>query len=143
PPTNAAPKTWPLQFFAQSPTNTLATGQRHTWVLGLSADGQLVPLRVTLVWTDPPGNPGAAIKLVNDLDLVVTNLDTGDVFLGNDIGQSSNFTLSPWDTNAPPNVDSVNNVENVYLISPLGNNYAVTVYAQHFNVNAMTAPTNA
>src|SRR5262249_4554804 len=79
--TNTDQQTWPLRFFDQSPTNTLATGQRHTWDLSLSTNGQLVPLRVTLVWTDPPANPGASIKLVNDLDLIVTNLDTGEVFL--------------------------------------------------------------
>ena len=38
-------------------------------------DAQYLPLRVTLAWTDPPGDPAAAIKLVNNLELVVTNLD--------------------------------------------------------------------
>ena len=43
-------------------------------------------MRITLVWTDPPGNPIASVKLVNDLDLVVTNLDTPNlVYFGNDI----------------------------------------------------------
>jgi len=40
-------------------------------------------------------------------------------------------------------VDSVNNVENVYLIPQLGSNYAVTVFARNVNVNAVTAHTNA
>ena len=39
-----------------------------------------------------------SLKLVNDLDLVVTNLDTGEVFFGNDIAAGSHFNL-PWDTN--------------------------------------------
>ena len=34
---------------------------------------QDLPLRITLAWTDPPGDPAAAIKLVNSLELVVTN----------------------------------------------------------------------
>ena len=72
------------------------------------------PLRITLVWTDPPGNPIASVKLVNDLDLIVTNLDTGEVFFGNDIPAGSDFNVA-WDTNTVPNVDTVNNVENVYL----------------------------
>ena len=139
--TNGDPKSWPLQFLDQSPTRTLATGQRHTWELGLSADGQLVPLRVTLVWTDPPGNPGAAIKLVNDLDLVVTNLDTGDVFLGNGIPTGFDFN-PPGDTNAPPGLDFVNNVENVILRPPLGTNYSISVVGRRVNVNAVTANTN-
>ena len=38
--------------------------------------GQAFPLQVTLAWTDPPGNPAAAIKLVNNLDPVsYTHLD--------------------------------------------------------------------
>src|SRR6266487_1206365 len=139
--TNGDPKSWPLQFFDQSPTHTLATGQRHTWELGLSADGQLVPLRVTLVWTDPPGNPGAGIKLVNDLDLIVTNLDTGAVFLGNGIPTGFDFN-PPSETNAPPGFDFVNNVENVILRPPLGTNYSISVVGRRVNVNAVTANTN-
>ena len=90
---------------------------------------------------DPPGDPVVGIKLVNDLDLVVTNLDTGDVFLGNDIIAGDDFNL-PWNTNSAPNVDIVNNVENVYLLNPLGTNYSVTVVGKRVNVNAVTQNTN-
>jgi subtilisin-like proprotein convertase family protein len=133
----------PMRMYDQNPTTALATGQSQTRQVRLSPDalGLGLPLRVTLVWTDPPGNPAAAVKLVNDLDLVVTNLDTGEIFFGNDIGPSSNFTF-PWDTNAPPNSDAINNVENVYLLPPLGTNYAVTVIGRHVNVNAVTAHPN-
>jgi subtilisin family serine protease/subtilisin-like proprotein convertase family protein len=139
--TNTDHTTWPLQLFDQSPTNTLSTGQRHTRELGLSPDGQRVPLRVTLVWTDPPGNPGAGIKLVNDLDLVVTNLDTGEVFLGNGIPSGFSFN-PPSNTNAPAGFDFVNNVENVILRPPLGTNYSITVVGRRVNVNAVSANTN-
>ena len=96
---------------------------------------------MTLAWTDPPGNPAAAIKLVNNLDLVVTNLDTGDVFFGNDISAGTTFN-SPWNTNGPPNLDVVNNIENVFLPPLLGTNYSVTVVGRGVNVNAVTAQTN-
>ncbi|MFM7100456.1 MAG: S8 family serine peptidase, partial [Verrucomicrobiota bacterium] len=43
------------------------------------------PIRLTLAWTDPPGNPAAAFKLVNDLDLVVTNISERTVFYGNNL----------------------------------------------------------
>ncbi|MCW5555650.1 MAG: S8 family serine peptidase [Verrucomicrobiae bacterium] len=125
-------------LFDQSPTNALATGQSRTWRFSVTEEGRNLPLRVTLVWTDPPGNPVAGVKLVNNLDLVVTNLDTGDVYLGNDIAQGSNFTF-PWNTNAPAELDVVNNVENVFVIPQLGSNYAVTVVGRHVNVNAVTA----
>ena len=61
------------------------------------------PLRVTLAWTDPPGDPVAATKLVNDLNLVVSNLDNQSiVYYGNDIPASSTFN-SARSTNSPPN----------------------------------------
>ena len=128
----------------QDATNALATGQSHTRYLSLSPAAQNQPLRVTLVWTDPPGNPIASVKLVNDLNLVVTNLDTSEVFFGNDISLGSDFNL-PLDTNAVPLLDTVNNVENIYLSpaltlqSRLSTNYSITVTGRRVNVNAVTA----
>jgi hypothetical protein len=76
----------PMLIFDQNVTSGgLATGDRKTIVVKADSSQADQPLRVTLVWTDPPGNPAAGIKLVNDLDLVVTNLDTHDVYYGNDI----------------------------------------------------------
>ncbi|PYI80076.1 MAG: hypothetical protein DME26_22290, partial [Verrucomicrobia bacterium] len=125
-------------IFDQGASNALATGQSHTrnFEVTQAANGQ--PLRVTLVWTDPPGNPAASTKLVNDLDLIVTNLDNGDVFFGNDIMTGSDFN-SVWDTNQPPSLDVINNVENVYLSPILDSKYSVTVVGRHVNVNAVTA----
>jgi subtilisin-like proprotein convertase family protein len=131
----------PMQMFDQSPDDALATGQSHTRFVSLSPTATNHPLRVTLVWTDPPGNPAASLKLVNNLDLVITNLLTGEVFFGNDIPAGSGFN-PPWDTNTPPNLDVVNNVENVYLSSTPATNYSVTVLAREVNVNAVTAQTN-
>lgn len=130
-----------LMFFDQHPTNSLATGDSHTWTIQMDDFAVGEPLRVTLVWTDPPGNPAASLKLVNDLDLIVTDLDSGDVFVGNDFLADSDFNL-PVPTNAVPEFDSVNNVENVYLSPPLGTNYSITVRARRVNVNAVTANTN-
>lgn len=128
-------------LFDQSPEEALATGQSRTRLVAVADDAHDQPLRFTLVWTDPPGNPAAGVKLVNDLDLLVTNLDTGEVFIGNDIQAGKQFTL-PWDTNNPPNVDAVNNVENVYLAPPVGTNYSVTVLGWRVNVNAVSAQAN-
>jgi subtilisin-like proprotein convertase family protein len=129
-----------MLVFDQSPANALATGQSFTRRFTVSPDAQAagVSMRLTLVWTDPPGNPVASIKLVNNLGLIVTNLDTGDVFFGNDI-QAGNTANLPWATNTVPNLDVVNNVQNVYLGSPLGTNYSVTVVGSHVNVNAVSA----
>jgi subtilisin-like proprotein convertase family protein len=124
----------------QDPTNALATGQSHTYKISVDPAAADSYLRVTLAWTDPPGNPVAGIKLVNDLDLVVTNVDTAgtgldQVFFGNDILDGKEVTL-PWDTNGPPNIDVVNNVENIIIPPPLFTNYTITVSGHRVNVNA-------
>jgi subtilisin-like proprotein convertase family protein len=146
--TNVTATAKPMVMADQSPTEALATGQSRTYKVVLSPDAQSQPLRVTLVWTDPPGNPVASIKLVNDLDLMVTNLDSPDlIYFGNDIGSGNDFNQA-WDTNTVPNVDRVNNVESV-LLSPkqglnssLSTNYSITVAARRVNVNAVTGQTN-
>jgi subtilisin-like proprotein convertase family protein/subtilisin family serine protease len=128
---------WPIRFIDQSPSNALPTGQSRAWNLTLSTNNQDIPLRVTLVWTDPPGNPNAGIKLVNDLDLVVSNTVTHQVYYGNNIPVGSDFT-PPSDTNSPPTSDLINNVENVYIRDPAGSNFVVTVQARRVNVNSVT-----
>ncbi len=136
-------------FRDQNPTNALATGDSETFTVHLNGDdfGNFLPLRVSVVWTDPPGDPISALKLVNSLELVVTDLDNPSiVYYGNDIaaGQIYNTVES---TNTPPIVDAINNVQNVY-IQPFGlsgdpdTNYSVTVIGSRVNVNAVSQHTN-
>lgn len=126
----------PVQFFDQNPTNALATGESHLRNLTINPLAQPYPLRVTLVWTDPPGNPAAGIKLVNDLDLVVSNKVTHEVFYGNDFPSGNVYSVGNLsDTNAI--TDVVNNVENVYLPGDLSADYAIYVVANRVNVNAV------
>jgi subtilisin-like proprotein convertase family protein len=110
-------------------------------------DGTNKPFRLTLVWTDPPGNPAAGVKLVNDLDLVVSNTVTGEVFVGNDFGRGG-FNVSRPGTNLFEVVeegvtnsifDSVNNVERIVLEPPLSSEYVVQVLARRVNVNALAS----
>ncbi len=77
----------PMFIVDQSLTNVLATGDSDTYLLSINTNSfaQYLQMQATLVWSDPPGDPSAAIKLVNGLELIITNLDTGDVFIGNDI----------------------------------------------------------
>ncbi len=146
--TNATQEaSWPMRFIDQSPTNALGTGQSRSWQFRLAGEAFERPLRITVAWTDPPGNPAASIKLVNDLDLVVTNLDTGEVYVGNNIPFSSDFSAAnptndtPGLTNALPAPDYVNNVENVFLREARGSNFVVTVSARRVNVNALPSDT--
>ena len=109
-----------------------------------------------MAWTDPAGNPNAGVKLVNDLDLIVTPIsdsslgqapasgptqpgnselaeddETEEVFYGNNIGPSVYNSMGA--TN-----DVINNVENVFLEQPSAQKYRVTVYARRVNVDALS-----
>jgi len=132
--TNAASS---LYFLDQSPTNVLATGDSRTFIVAPGSTTQ--PLRITLAWTDPPGNPAAAVKLVNNLGLVVTNLTTGQIYYGNNFAANGNppYCL-PSSTNDAPLWDVINNVENVFIQPSLGASYSVTVIGRSVNVNAVT-----
>jgi hypothetical protein len=131
-------------MFDQDAANALATGDSVTYNIGFrTVAPRFAPLRVTLVWTDPPGNPVSSMKLVNDLDLIVTNLQTGNVYVGNDIPTDSDFNQY-WPagySNSLP-FDVVNNVENVFIAAPLAPQYSITVRARRVNVNAVTSQTN-
>ncbi len=130
-----------MVYFDQDPARALATGQSFTRNVTVATTGINSPLRFTLVWTDPPGYPLVGIKLVNDLDLIVTNLTTGEVYAGNAIESGNLFNTAV--TNGEPVFDLVNNVENVFIDRPLsGATYSVTVRARRVNVNAVNIQTN-
>ncbi len=132
-------------FIDQSPTNALATGDSRTYTISLSPGAQNVPLRLTLAWTDPPGNPVAAIKLVNNLDLIVTNTDNPTnpiIYYGNDIAANQVFNTQENSTNASVVLDTVNNVKNVFLPAFAGTHFTVVIYGTAVNVNAVNTQTN-
>ena len=79
------------------------------------------PLKVTLTYTDVPGFPGAAKALVNDLDLEVIG-PGGTPYRGNQIQNGESIPN-------PPNSDSINNVECVFLNSPIAGQYLIRVRA--------------
>jgi subtilisin-like proprotein convertase family protein len=128
----------------QSATNALATGQWQTYTVSSGDSGATnYPLRVTLVWTDPPGNPAAGLALVNNLDLIVTAGTTTNarIWLGNDFLSGDIFTTN----NSGDSPDLVNNAQNVYIDStnaPFTWPVMVTVVGARVNVNAVTTQTN-
>jgi hypothetical protein len=92
----------------------LSTGQefRYCFQQRFSAGSQLRPLKVTLVWTDPPSTPMASVHLVNDLDLILLVSTAGaplETFAGNHALSSDKTRL-----------DELNNVEvvSVRLVEP-------------------------
>jgi alpha-tubulin suppressor-like RCC1 family protein/subtilisin-like proprotein convertase family protein len=136
-------------FRDQGPTNALATGDYETFTVHLNTNNfdSFENWRVTLAWTDPPGDPSADIKLVNSLELVVTDLDNPSiVFYGNDIAPGDTFNTPESATNEPV-IDSINNIQNIYM-EPVGTNlfpdadFSVTVIGNRVNVNAVPENTN-
>jgi subtilisin-like proprotein convertase family protein len=164
---SANPSIW---LSDQSATNALATGQYQTYTITYSdianADTN-APVRITLVWTDPPGDPAAGVALVNNLDLTVVDNTGNNVYIGNDFLSGDIFTEASNPTNLPPgesdndvqNVyvnsqgnpiftaagDSINNVQNVYINpanTPISYPLIVTISGTRVNVNAVTGQTN-
>ena len=83
------------------------------------------PVRISLVWTDPPGIANPA--LVNNLDLTVTI--GNDIYKGNVFGGGRSITGGSFDT--------LNNVENVFLPAgiPFGTPFKIEVTATALNGN--------
>lgn len=131
-------------------TNRIHTGQTHHYQVTVSGTAKDHPVRVTLLWTDPPGNPSAGVKLVNDLDLVVSNTITSNNFIGNFFVSGSDFTeageLNSTNLNQDVQRDFVNNVENVYMRGAFTNGGSITldilVHGNRVNVNSTGFDTN-
>jgi len=84
-------------------------------------------MRITLVWTDAAGAAGASPALVNDLDLEVTELATGNVYKGNVFANGFSTTGGAF--------DNLNNIECVYIRIP-GGTYEVRVLASNISASA-------
>jgi hypothetical protein len=96
------------------------------------ASAGTAPLRFTLCWTDPAGSAKVlhddrGRSLVNDLNLAVTgpSSSTHRPYVMPHVG---NWSLSSLSANATTGVNTVDNVEQVYLSTPPGSElYTVTV----------------
>ncbi|HAB15331.1 MAG TPA: S8 family serine peptidase [Verrucomicrobiota bacterium] len=119
----------------------ITTGQSLDVSLNITLTNALdYPLRLVLAWTDPPGDPLVGPKLVNDLDLIVSNTVTGEIFWGNDFALQTPYSrahnTNEVKTNGYPNLDRINNVERIVLPAPLSSNYVITVVGSRVNVNS-------
>ncbi len=104
----------------------LATGQQYEQ--RILVDTQDEPLKITLVYTDAAGFPGAIPALVNDLDLEVVG-PNGRVYRGNSFANGESVP----DTVAS---DDRNNVEAVHLWTPLPGEYVIRVRARNVVTDA-------
>jgi len=115
-----------LLFDQERPFRQL--GEEHLYVVR-PADA-LRALRITLVWTDPPGAVNASPALVNDLDLEVVESGTNRVFRGN--------VFSDGFSEPGGEFDDLNNVECVYIRQPADAGvYEIRVVAQTLTAAAL------
>lgn len=102
----------------------LYTGQTRTHQVDVAAGGQ--PLKVTLVWTEPPSSAGSASPVTNDLDLTVTSPGGAQTFLGNQFAGGVSA--------AGGAADALNNVEMVLVNNPAAGEWTITVAGTAVNV---------
>ncbi len=128
----------------------IALAEGEEWNVTVNYSGIAGPygegLQITLTWIDPPGEQVSGGRaLYNDLDLKVTNLDTGDVYYGN-LGmktnrwtQTTSFGPNEWDsgiesTTGNQYTDDNNTIENVFIPdSSAAGTYKVEVLCDEIN----------
>ncbi|MBN8480759.1 MAG: S8 family serine peptidase [Xanthomonadales bacterium] len=113
-----------LRLFERTNRAGLRSGESETFRIDAVASG--AELRATLTWFDPEAAPGAAVTLVNDLDLEVTG-PGGLVYRGNVFSAGASTTGG--------SADALNTVEQVRLPVAAAGSY-------EFRVIARTVPGN-
>lgn len=98
---------------------TFPTGGGAPFTLDVDVVSATVPLKVTLVWTDPPSNPMAAVNLINDLDLTVTG--PSGAFKGNVLANGVSVPAGTY--------DRLNVEEQVLIVAPQPGSYRIEVAA--------------
>lgn len=113
-----------LRLFERTNAAGLVTGELHEYAIANVAAGS--ELRATLTWFDAEAAPGAAVALVNNLDLEIV-APGGALYLGNVISSDVSQTGGIPDT--------LNTVEQVRLAAPVAGSYT-------FRIKATNVPGN-
>ena len=101
-------------------TSVLNPGGMDVWQITVAAGEP--ELKVSLHWNEPPGNPGAAQTLVNDLSLRVTD-PNGNQYWGNAGLEDGLWSITGGSE------DTINSVENVFVQNPVAGAWFVQVMA--------------
>lgn len=95
----------------------LAPGALNSY--GLEVDGS-EPIKATMVYRDPRGNPAAAIHRINDLSLRVTS-PSGTRYWGNNGLRAGNWSTPGGSAN------TVDTIENVFIQAPEAGSWRIDV----------------
>lgn len=102
-----------------------AVGNGNTSSISLTIPANAVNLKVTLSWNDPAAQPNSFKALVNDLDLELIELSTGNIYKPWVLNSAAN--LSSLSELAIRNRDSLNNTEQITVDAPAGGDYLIKV----------------
>lgn len=110
--------------------DVLTTLQSKTYYVTVPPDSS-DPLKVTMAFADPMGNPASSVARINDLNLTVTSPD-GTVYRGNNgLGVGQGMWSVP-----DGNANSIDTVENVFIEEPIAGTWRVDVVAAEINQDA-------
>ncbi len=111
-------------------TDVLTNLQTKTYTVYVPA-GSTDPMKVTMVYADPMGNPSASRARINDLSLKVTD-PNGNVFWGNNgLGVGGGM----WSASGG-SANIVDTVENVFILTPAMGIWTIEVIASELNEDA-------
>lgn len=89
------------------------------------------PLKITMAFADPMGNPASTVARINDLNLTVTSPD-GTVYRGNNgLGVGQGMWSTPDGT-----ANNVDTVESVFIEVPIAGTWRIDVFAAEINQDA-------
>ena len=115
--------------FVQDGGINLETGE--DWSTTVTRYSSLEPLKITLCYADYHGAAGANPSLVNDLDLKVT-APNATVYWGNNGLMDNRYSTSGGSG------DRLNNVENVFIESPMAGTWTIEVIAHNVAIDRVT-----
>ena len=88
-------------------------------------------LKVTIAWNDPVSIPNASKALVNNIDMEVSSVSTGEIWLPWVL--DPNPSISSLTANAQRKKDTLNNIEQVTIGFPVPGQYSIKVNAPQVN----------
>jgi len=100
-------------------TGTVSQGS-HVDIGTISVPNNQAQVKVTLIWTDPPGNPAASKALINNLDLRLIDSNDNE-YLPWSLESSDNFRTA---VRADNNQD---NVEQITIDNPPPGEYTIRI----------------
>jgi hypothetical protein len=106
--------------FLVDETAVITQGQVQSWPIAVQSGEP--DLKICLNWSEPAGNPGAGMQLINNLSLRVTS-PSGIVYWGN-----NGLTSGVWSV-AGGSEDTHNSIECVFVQNPQAGGWNVEVIA--------------